>query len=217
MIVAFLGALGAGKTLHATRWAIRYSLAARGANVYSNIWLNESFFREHKRINPAFQLGRIATVDDIVEMAAAGGGVLLLDEVHRLLDARLSMQAQNIFLSEFFMFLRKIRATTLVTFQSLRMVDVRLRNALDLVVMCRARGPRGRRTFEQFVYDYQATPPVLRKHERQTEEEVLPYFSAYDTYQFVRSLKFPATNKEFDKFMSRIEEAAAARREKRVG
>lgn len=208
MVVGFGGPMGSGKTLGMVMWGIRYSLAAGGASVWANFDLNEAFFREHKRLNPAFRLGRIRKADDIVAMTEAGGGLLLLDEVHRLLDARLAMQTQNIFLSELFMFFRKMGATLLVSFQHSRMIDVRLRNCIDLYVWCQARGPKGNRIFEQHVYDWQYVNPRLLKVHRYAEHEVQPYYAAYDTYQFVHGFAFPKTQREFDRFMERVERAA---------
>lgn len=208
MIVAFGGSLGSGKTLAMVQWALRYSLAARGASVWANFDLHEAFFREHRQMNPAFQLGRIRTADDIIRMTEAGGGLLLLDEVHRLLDSRLAMQTQNIFLSELFMFFRKMGVTLLVSFQTARMVDVRLRNCIDLYVWCLKRGPRGNRIYERHIYDWQYVQPRLLRVERYTESEVQPLYAAYDTYQFIHGFAFPRTQREFDKFMERLERAA---------
>lgn len=208
MIVGFSGTLGAGKTLTMVRWALRYSRAAGGAPVWANIRLNPSFWSQHRRLNPRFFLGRIDTAEDIVEATRRGGGILMLDEVHRLLDARLAMATKNIYLSELFMFLRKMGFLTFVSFQTMRLIDVRLRATIDLFVWCQARGAGPARRYEQLIYDYQAEPPRLVGRERQLQEDVEPYFAAYDTYEFVHSFDFPATSRDFDRYMRRIEAAS---------
>lgn len=217
MVVGFGGPMGSGKTLGMVQWAYRYSLAAGGASVWANFDLSPQFFKEHRRLNPSFRIGRIRQADDIVAMTEAGGGLLLLDEVHRLLDSRLSMQMQNIFLSELFMFFRKMGATLLISFQSVRMIDVRLRNAIDIFVFCQSRGPKGNRVYMQHVYDWQWTHPRLLKVQEFTEQEVAPFYGAYDTYQFIHGFAFPKTQKEFDRFMARVEQAAQRARGGAVG
>lgn len=208
MIVGFSGNLGAGKTLTMVRWALRYSRAAGGAPVWANFDLNEAYWRQHKRMNPGFYLGKVEHADDLVEATRRGGGILMLDEVHRLLDARLAMVQKNIYLSELFMFFRKMGFVVFVSFQAMRLIDVRLRATIDLFVWCQARGAGAGRRYEQLIYDYQAEPPRLVGRERQAQAEVEPYFGAYDTFQFVHSFDFPATSRDFDRYMRRIEAAA---------
>lgn len=213
MLTAIEGPLGAGKTLGAVYLAHKYSAKAAGAPIWTNIDLNEAYFRQHKQLNPKFKVNRLRTADDLIEMTRTGGGILLWDEIHKMMDARLSMKQKNIFLSQLMMYFRKIGIVPIFTTQFSRQVDMRLRAIIELMVEAR-KVPKGagQFLFTYAIWDYQAGRRVSRIELQQ--EQAAFFFGAYDTHELVHSFGFPDSEKKFDEFLVRLE---AAHNEYRYG
>lgn len=206
MLTAFVGPLGSGKTLAMVAWAWKYSLMAGGVPIYGNMQLQPAIFGRHQK-NQQFCTGTIKTTGDIINMTRAGGGILLLDEAYRHLDARLSMQAKNIYLSQFFMYLRKIGTTVFFSAQTQNMMDLRIREILNILVRC-YRGPD---CFITRVYDYQNR--YLIKEVTMPAARAEYFFKGYNTFEFIKDFKFPHTKRDFEKFMSDLESAQAEYKE----
>lgn len=202
MIIFLEGRLGSGKTLGQIYFPYVMSYRAGGVNIAANFDLDSRYFIPHMKLNPDFQIFRLKETEDIREFVAAGGGILLLDEFQRLLDARLSVNSQNIFMSQFVMFLRKLRIHAFFTSQYSGMVDLRIRQVVDVLV--RAHKTRG--GFRYDVFDgYTGRIPLGQKWISAQQARAL--FGAYDTNQLIHSLQFPATKKAFDAFLEDIEQA----------
>lgn len=199
MLLSFIGSLGSGKTLHMVRWAYHYSKVSGGSPIYSNFEIYDKHFAGHRKLNPDFRLKRIRELDDFLDMAERGGGILLLDEAYKHLDARTSMDKKNIYLSQFFMYLRKLGVTTFFSVQTQKMLDTRIREIINVVCVCN----RNKDNFQTTVIDYQNMIPL--KQENARYKDVEPYFALYDTNEFVSDFYFPAKKEEFDDFMNELE------------
>lgn len=200
--------MGSGKTLGMVYHAYQWSLKAGGAPIAANFRLQESLFVQHKKINPKFRVYYVETADDLKEFVAGGGGLLLLDEIHRLVDSRLSMRAANIFVSQWFMFLRKLGITCMATHQFERQVDMRVRAVIDVMVYARKYKAPGGYRFVYDLVDWQ-TGRGVSLGQRVIEPQTAAVFqAAYDTYEFSAKLKFPASERNFEKFMKEIEALA---------
>lgn len=207
MIMGYTGTLGGGKTLRAVMDAWNYSLAAGGVPVWGNLTLRPAGWAQHRVLNPdGFKLGFIGTTDDIVRMIVEGGGILLLDEIHQDLDARQSLNIQNIFLSRFLMFLRKAGITTLYTSQDDAQIDKRARAVTDVLTWCEGYGPRESRTHRYTRMHYRSGRQL--RVEMVTSDQARRYYGLYDTFEFTRQLEFPSKLADFEAFMLGIEEAA---------
>lgn len=201
MLIAITGPLGSGKSLTMVDFALRYSLAAGGVPIYANFWINEDFLVLHKKKSPHFVYKMMSEADDIVEATRTGGGIFLLDEAYRHLDARMSLQAKNIFLSQLFMYFRKMGLCVIFSAQSSKMMDLRVREIIDVLIKCRKSGG----TFSAYIYDYQ--PGVLSKVTGISKDRARKLYRAYDTEEFIKDFSFPAQKKQFDAFMTKLEEA----------
>jgi len=199
MLLSFIGSLGSGKTLNMVRWAHHFSKAAGGAPIYSNFEIYDKGFNAHRALNPGFELKQIKELEDFFYMAEHGGGILLLDEAYKHIDARMSMDKKNVFLSQFFMYLRKLGVTTFFSVQTQKMLDTRIREIINLVCICN----RSKDVFQTVVVDYQNMVPV--KIESSRVKDVKSYFELYDTNEFVHDFYFPAKKEEFDEFMAELE------------
>lgn len=205
MIVLFQGNMGSGKTLGMTSLARSSSYDTGGASILSNYGLSPRAFQDHRLLNSGFHLSRLKGSGDFVEFTRSGGGIILLDEVHRLLDSRLSLGYQNIYLSEFFMFIRKIRSVAMLTVQHSSMADVRIRHVLDMVVDCR----RTRGGFSYVARDGQSNRPV--RTWQVSDAQAASIYGAYDTYELIEGIAFPSTKKAFDKFILDLKAAMPRR------
>lgn len=206
MIIGFTGNLGGGKTLGAVQWAMEYSLKAGGAPVATNIRLNPAYWTAHRDANPAFRIVPLRKPDDLCDFVRGGGGILLLDELHRMADARMSMATANVLLSQFVMFLRKAGLTLLFTSQWERQIDSRLRAIMDLVIRCRKwKTPEGPR-FEYQIWDWQAGRLLGTRYIEPATAMTL--WGAYDSYEFGQVLRLPSSVKAFDNWMAKLEAAA---------
>ena len=201
MLISVTGPLGSGKSLHMVDFALRYSLLAGGIPIYANFWMNDNFFVLHKKKNPSFIYKVMSEANDIVEATRSGGGIFLLDEAYRHLDARMSLQAKNIFLSQLFMYFRKMGLCVIFSAQSSKMMDIRVREIIDVLIKCKKTG----KNFISKVYDYQQG--TLSKIITIPGERAKKLFTAYDTEEFIKDFSFPAQKKQFDSFMLKLEEA----------
>lgn len=207
MIIGFTGPLGSGKTLGMTVWAWYLSAKARGVPIFANYALRPAYFRRHQAVNPAgFRMGYVKGAADLIEMVEAGGGILLLDELHRMLDSRLSIASVNIYLSQFFMYLRKLGITCLLASQHELNFDRRVRNVLDLMINCR-KTPEG---FSYTLIDHQGRQ--ILGHRFLPLKQAEKFRGAYDTYELIKGFTFPGTQKAFDKFLADLDSARARRR-----
>ena len=206
MILAFTGRLGSGKTLGMTYWGWRLSYAAGGLPILANYPIREEYFAAHRRRNGAFRFYNLRSEEDWLQFAAGGGGVVLLDELHRLVDARTALSAQNVVLTQFMAFLRKIGATTLVTDQHAAFMDVRLRVLVDGWVQCQSsRAPGGDIT--GFRWDSYDAGGRRRRTLALPASEVRPIMGAYDTRQIIRGFQFPRNLAAFDTFLDKLDQA----------
>lgn len=204
----FVGPMGSGKTLGMVYMAHRWSLQAGGVPVAANFRLHDAHWSRHRATNPRFKIWYLEDAEQLRAFIASGGGLLLLDEIHRLVDSRLSMKQQNIFLSQFFMFLRKLGVTTLMTHQFERQIDMRIRAVIDVMVHCRRFRSGTDYGHEYRLVDWQTGHGRRIGHRMMDPETAGIFHSVYDTYEFSTKLKFPRTERVFEAYMKQVEEAA---------
>lgn len=124
MIIGFIGKMGSGKTISMTREAFKYHL--KGYSVISNFHLNFP----HQEIE----------FEKLYEMAEAQeqleNVVILLDEIHIILDSRSGMSKTSKVMSFWLNQTRKMRVKMFYTTQYLHQIDKRLRSGTDLFVFC---------------------------------------------------------------------------------
>jgi|GEM_PF-5199608 len=204
MIAALTGHLGAGKTFGVTYFAWLLSYKAGGLPVLSNYTLREEYFARHAQRSAAFKLYLLRDEKDWLQFTAGGGGVVALDELHRLVDARMAMGSQNVVLTHFFMFLRKIGATTLVTDQHMGFMDARIRAVVDVWIRCsKLLDARGELVgFRYDTFDQGGRP---RRTLYLPAARARALLGAYNTREIVRGFQFPRTMPAFDKFLEQLD------------
>ena len=124
MIAGFIGKMGSGKTLSMVREALKYH--ARGFKIYSNFHLSVPY--EPLSFDELFAMAENQESLDNV--------VLLLDEIHILLDSRSGMRKVNKVLTFWLNQTRKMGVKLFYTTQHIHQIDKRLRSGTNFFIFC---------------------------------------------------------------------------------
>jgi len=162
MLVGIQGRMGTGKTLTMTIMA-EFLRRALHTQTHANYGLQHSH--------------RLLTLDDVWKL---DGGVLCFDEIWLTLDARRS--GGNVGLTRFINQTRKKKLIVFYTTQHIRQVDVRVRDATDILISCDKRNGVHWLTFIDWQYQ-----TILRSY---AIDDVSPFFCLYDTYEVLQPLEW---------------------------
>jgi hypothetical protein len=122
MIHIVLGKQGSGKTLYTVYQAIAYY--GRGKTIYSNVHLNGI---KYKKLD----------YNDIINCKLENAFVFI-DEIHQLLPARRSLSKTSVTICDSFLsMVRKKDVDLWGTTQTLRKVDIRMREEADYIHSCK--------------------------------------------------------------------------------
>ena len=124
MIICFIGGIGSGKTLSAVAYARAHK---KGKTVYSNIPLKF----KHKIITAQY------LNDWSKDKKQFNNVIMLLDEGYLLFDSRRSQRKKSIENTHFILQSRKKNVDILITAQSFRQLDVRVRDNVYYVIECK--------------------------------------------------------------------------------
>jgi len=165
-----MGKMGAGKTLS---MSILASYLARATKV--PLWAN-------------YGLHGATPIHYLDEMVEAEGGIFCFDEMWLTLDSRL--WSDNVKLTRWVNQTRKKKMIIFYTTQHIRQIELRARNATDVLVYCE-RTPIGHSlTFIDWQYQ-----TIGRKY---LLENVARFYDLYDTYEVLEPLGFKK-KKEYTK------------------
>lgn len=165
MIIAICGGLGSGKTLLMTRYAHKEYL--QGKKIFCNYGLKFN----HEKID------LVHLLDLKPELQNSG---LFMDEIYIYIDSRLSMAKRNRMLSYFIFQTRKLGVTLYFTSQHIGQVDVRLRNMIDILCVCKQTFKKD--WFKVDMVDYRDFPDV---RQNTFIYKGNPYYNMYDTLELV--------------------------------
>ena len=165
MIISICGGLGSGKTLLMTRYAHKEHL--KGKQIFCNYNLNF----KHEKIN------LVNLLEIKPELQNSG---IFMDEIYIYMDSRLSMAKRNRMLSYFIFQTRKLGVTLYFTSQHIGQVDVRLRNMIDILCVCKQTIKKD--WFKIDMVDYRDFPYVRQKT---FIYNASVYYHMYDTKELV--------------------------------
>lgn len=186
----FTGNLGEGKTFGMSVLAHYFASRARKAGLSVDIYANYGLLGSKPLVN----------YKDFFHVAKSQNSICLMDEAHVNLDSRLFHKGSNIYMTQFFFYLRKLHASLFMTTPNIRNLDSRIRLLTNILVFCR----RSSGGFAYDIYDFQA--------EKLLSQKFLPRYIAneifkagmYDTDAIIRNVEFPGSEREFDKFLTKV-------------
>jgi len=198
----FQGNLGEGKTSAMSILAHYY--AARAGKLGIDVQLFANYGLKGAR--------RLMHYSDFYKVAEAESSICLLDEAQTSLDSRLFQKGSNIYLTQFFFYLRKLRASLFMTTPNIRNLDSRIRALCNILVDCH-KTPAG---FIYYIYDYQAEKLLKRKFLPMYKAQEIWSVGLYDTNQIITSIEFPANERQFKQFLEQIIEINDAYRGRKI-
>lgn len=187
------GPLGSGKTflmsLLAHHWKQKTEKLGGTVKLFSNYGLEDSYPMSH--------------YTDWYKVAAAQGSIVCWDESQMAFSNRKWSKYGNTLATELLMFTRKMQSVQIYCSPSIKNVDSRLRDIVEVLVTVTKIGDKG---FSLFFTDYQ-TGQFMHK-------QFIPMFKAkkvfslnlYDTFNMVQGFPLPSTEKQGEEFFLRLEE-----------
>lgn len=186
----FQGNLGEGKTSAMSILAHYYAALGRKSGIDVSLFANYGLKGSR----------RLKHYSDFYKVAESESSICLLDEAQTSLDSRLFQKGSNIYLTQFFFYLRKLRSSLFMTTPHIRNLDSRIRALCNILVDCH-KYPSG---FSYDIYDYQAEKLLRRKFLPKFKAEEIFKTGLYDTNQIITSIEFPKNEREFKQFLEQI-------------
>lgn len=177
-----MGPMGSGKTVSASVLAVYMHIVAKAA-----LSANYGLLEEVKGATPA---RRIEYLDDIQELPP---GVFVFDEAWLTLDSRNFKEKVNIDMSAWINQTRKKKVICIYTTQHIRQIEMRMRNATDILIVCEKK-PEGH--WLQFIdWQYRRMKKRFLITHEQMRRFYTPPMKIYDTYEVLKPLKWKKKGK----------------------
>lgn len=176
MLVGIMGKMGTGKTLSMSVLA-SYLSRATGAPLWANYSL--------KGAKP------LTSLDQINDTTC---GIECIDEAWLSMDSR--MWEDNVRISHWVNQTRKKKVIVFYTTQHIRQMEMRMRNATDILIVCEKKGRAIWLTFIDYQYKQIGKKFCINKPERfygHLDEESKVLTGLYDTYEVLKPLKWTNT------------------------
>lgn len=192
---AFQGNLGEGKTFGASVLAHYFASRARRRGVKVELFSNYGLQGSRP----------LKDYKDFYDVARAPNSICLLDEAHINLDSRLFARGSNIYMTQFFFYLRKLRSSLFMTTPHIRNLDSRIRQLTNILVDCHRHGS----AFSYDVYDFAAEKLLRRMYMPGHVAAQIFDTRIYDSHAIVRNVQFPGNERAFDQFLDNVVKARA--------
>ena len=188
----FQGNLGEGKTFGMSVLAWYFKVRAGRAGINTDIYANFDLKGAKS----------LTSYRDFYSVAESEASICLLDEAHVNLDSRLFHRGTNIYMTQFFFYLRKLSASLFMTTPNIRNLDSRMRQLTNILVDCH----RVTGGFMYDIYDFQVEKLLRRKFLPRYIAQQIFATGMYDSHAIVRAVEFPANERAFDRFLDQIVE-----------
>lgn len=209
-MIGVMGRLGAGKTTIAAIMAHLYKQAieARGGwvDLYANFDLTGA--------------ERMRESEDWFKVADSHGSICVWDEAHRSFSNRSWMKHENTFATDLLTFCRKMASIQIFATPSIKRLDTRIREMLEVLILVR---PAGNKGIKFDYYDFTADsygPLGEHLHTRflsASKVAQIHQLNLFDSHSFVSGFPLPKTERESITFMEELERRHdAARHRKRL-
>lgn len=168
MLVAIIGQMGSGKTLLMSI-------------------LSEAFFRQGLPIFATYSLENAERLDSVKKLLAVENGVLSLDEFWITLDSRDFGNSKNISLTHWVNMTRKKNLLVMFTTQTFGQIDLRVRNAVDLIFSCE----KIKLKDKSYMFRYtlvRGSDKIILKSFKIPEFKARNFFKFYDSFEIISPL-----------------------------
>jgi hypothetical protein len=192
----FQGNLGSGKTFGMSVFAHWFKAAAARNGIESKLFANYSLVQSQ----------RIMGYKDFYKVAESSASIVCVDEAHINLDSRLFGRGKNVYLTQFLMYMRKLRASFFFASPTIFNLDRRMRNLTNILVDCQ----KYRGGFHWEVYDYQSQRLIRKLFMPMWKANKIIRTGIYDTYEMVYSIDFPDSEDGFREFIIKLTEINSA-------
>lgn len=159
-----MGKMGAGKTLSMSLFA-EYMHKMTGSPLYSN-----------------YRLQGASKIESLNTMTEVEGGIFCFDEMWLTLDSRL--WSDNVKLTRWVNQTRKKKMIILYTTQHIRQIEMRARNATDVLVYCEKRADGHWLQFIDWQYRQMGRRYLIN------HSTARRFYGIYDTYEVLEPLTF---------------------------
>lgn len=197
-IIGVMGNLGSGKTTTGSMmsWMYKNKIEARGGTVqlFSNYDLAGA--------------ERMKEEKDWFRVADAHGSICVWDEAHRSFDSRKSLKFENTLATDILTFARKMASIQIFVTPSIKRLDTRIREMLEILIHVRPMGGKGMRLD---YYDFQADSfgslgqMINSRFLSGAKVKQIHSLNLFDSHSFVSGFPLPKTERAAEKFMVELE------------
>lgn len=185
------GPLGSGKTflmsLLAHHWKEKTELAGGKVKLFSNYELKDSY--------------QMNDYTDWYDVAEAQGSIICWDEAQMAFSNRKWSQYGATLATEILMYTRKMQSVQLYCSPSIRNVDSRIRQIVEILVTVRKVGDKG---FSMHFMDYQTGEFMQKQFFPMYKAKKIFKKNLYDTYNMVSGFPLPGTEREGTAFLEKL-------------
>lgn len=187
------GPLGSGKTflmsLLAHHWKERTEQIGGTVKLFSNYGLSDSYPMTH--------------YTDWYRVAEAQGSIVCWDESQMAFSNRKWSRYGSTLATEVLMFTRKMQSIQIYCSPSIKNVDSRIRDIVEVLINVRKIGNKG---FSLHFTDYQTGEFMHKQFIPMYKAEKIFKLKLYDSFNMVQGFPLPQTEKQGEEFFMKLEE-----------
>ncbi|NHN35559.1 ATP-binding protein [Paenibacillus agricola] len=209
-IIGVVGNLGAGKTTTASMVAHMYKNRIEENGGHVKLFANYDLAGS----------SRMKVAEDWFKVADAHGSICAWDEAHRSFDSRKSLKFENTLATDILTFVRKMASIQIFATPSIKRLDTRIRDMLEILIQVRPMGNKGiRLDYFDFQADaFGANGQFL--HSRflpSAKVKMIHSLNLFDSHSFVGGFPLPKNERDADVFMIELEKRHDAARKALMG
>ena len=197
------GPLGSGKTFLmsylAHHWKMKVEQqTGKQLQLFSNYELKDSLSMD--------------SYTDWYKVAEAQGSIVCFDEAQMAFSNRRWSKFGSTIATEILMYTRKMQAVLFYCSPSIRNVDSRIRDIVEVLITVRKIGDKG---FSLHFVDYQTGEFMQKQFIPMWKARKVFKLNLYDTHQMVKGFPLPQTERQSEEFFNTLEEIHDVARGKR--